>query len=76
MSEIQSDDLPVPDELTSLKQRADMLGITYHPSIGLDKLRANGKTLIAIGYDSTATYVKRVLNYYEYYQKAYATDPN
>lgn len=40
MSEIQSDDLPVPDELTSLKQRADMLGITYHPSIGLDKLRA------------------------------------
>lgn len=32
-------DLPVQDELTSLKARADMLGITYHPSIGLEKLR-------------------------------------
>lgn len=32
-------DLPVPDELTSLKARADLLGITYHPSIGLEKLR-------------------------------------
>lgn len=28
-----------PDELTSLKARADLMGITYHPSIGLDKLR-------------------------------------
>ena len=28
------------DELTVLKQRADILGITYHPSIGLQKLRA------------------------------------
>jgi hypothetical protein len=28
------------DELTTLKARADLLGITYHPSIGLDKLRA------------------------------------
>jgi hypothetical protein len=27
------------DELTTLKTRADKLGITYHPSIGLDKLR-------------------------------------
>lgn len=27
------------DELTSLKARADMLGVTYHPSIGLEKLR-------------------------------------
>jgi len=32
-------DLPVPDELTSLKARADLLGIPYHPSIGLEKLR-------------------------------------
>lgn len=28
-----------PDELTSLKAKADLLGITYHPSIGVDKLR-------------------------------------
>lgn len=32
-------DLIVPDELTSLKSRADLMGITYHPSIGVDKLR-------------------------------------
>ena len=29
----------IPDELTSLKARADMLGLSYHPSIGLEKLR-------------------------------------
>lgn len=27
------------DELTALKNRADMLGLTYHPSIGVEKLR-------------------------------------
>ena len=37
---IESDDLAVPaDELTILKARADQLGISYHPSIGLEKLR-------------------------------------
>lgn len=40
MSEVQNDEvLDMPDELTSLKQRADLLGISYHPSIGLEKLR-------------------------------------
>ncbi len=38
------------------------------PAYSLD-----GKTLYGIGYDSTAKYVKRVLNLYDYYQKAYAT---
>jgi hypothetical protein len=33
-------ELPVQDELTSLKARADMLGLKYHPSISLEKLRA------------------------------------
>ena len=32
------DDLIVPDLLTSLKAKADRLGIQYHPSIGVDKL--------------------------------------
>ena len=32
-------DIPPQDEMTTLKARADMLGIAYHPSIGLDKLR-------------------------------------
>lgn len=34
------EDLPVGDELSALKARADMLGISYHPSIGVEKLRA------------------------------------
>lgn len=34
-----SAELPVPSELDTLKQRADMLGIDYHPSIGAAKLR-------------------------------------
>ena len=39
--DLQNEDgIEVPDELTALKQRADLLGISYHPSIGLDKLRA------------------------------------
>ena len=33
-------DIPVPDELTTLKDRADQMGVDYHPSIGLEKLRA------------------------------------
>lgn len=33
------DNLPIPDELTALKTRADLLGIKYHPSIGLETLR-------------------------------------
>lgn len=39
MSNDTDNDLIVPDELTSLKARADLLGIQYHPSIGLEKLR-------------------------------------
>ena len=40
MSEINNEDgATTPDEMTALKARADMLGIAYHPSIGLEKLR-------------------------------------
>lgn len=35
-----SEDTLHQDELTTLKARADLLGIQYHPSIGLEKLRA------------------------------------
>lgn len=38
------------------------------PAYSLD-----GKTLYGIGYETTANYVKRVLDLYDYYQKAYAT---
>ena len=47
MSEVQNDDvLEVPDELAALKQRADLLGISYHPSIGLEKLREKVNTAV------------------------------
>ena len=38
-NETLEDDLIVPDALTSLKSRADLLGVSYHPSIGVEKLR-------------------------------------
>lgn len=34
-----TDEILTQDELTVLKSRADLLGISYHPSIGLEKLR-------------------------------------
>jgi hypothetical protein len=40
MSDFDNDTLLAPDEMSTLKARADLLGIQYHPSIGLDKLRA------------------------------------
>lgn len=40
MSDFDNEDLaPVADELTTLKARADLMGVTYHPSIGVEKLR-------------------------------------
>ena len=41
------DTLAVPDELTTLKARADTLGVTYHPAIGVDKLREKVAAAIA-----------------------------
>lgn len=35
------------DELAALKQRADMLGLTYHPSIGVEKLREKVNAALA-----------------------------
>lgn len=46
MSEHLNDDLPVQDELTTLKARADQMGISYHPSIGVDKLREKIKATL------------------------------
>lgn len=34
-----SSELPKQDELTVLKARADFLGVAYHPSIGVEKLK-------------------------------------
>jgi hypothetical protein len=34
-----TDDLPIVDELTSLKAKADKMGVKYHPSISAEKLR-------------------------------------
>lgn len=45
-------DEPVQDELTALKHRADMMGLKYHPNIGIDKLR--NKVNLALKGDSLA----------------------
>lgn len=50
MSDIDNDETlaaSASDELTSLKARADMLGITYHPSIGVEKLREKVNAALA-----------------------------
>lgn len=48
MSDQQNEDvLVVPNELDTLKARADMLGLTYHPSIGVEKLREKVAASIA-----------------------------
>lgn len=41
------EELPVPDELTTLKAKADLMGLGYHPSIKLEKLRAKVAEAIA-----------------------------
>ena len=41
-----NDDLK-QDEMASLKARADQLGLAYHPSIGLDKLREKVKEALS-----------------------------
>lgn len=43
---VDNSDLPKVDEMATLKARADMLGVTYHPSIGLEKLRE--KVMVAL----------------------------
>lgn len=43
------EELKTPDELTALKARADLLGISYHPSIGVEKLREKINAKLAEG---------------------------
>jgi len=44
---IEETENPQEDELTVLKQRADQMGIKYHPSIGVVKLRDKVNTTLA-----------------------------
>ena len=39
MNEFDNEEVIVQDELTTLKERANLLGLKYHPSISTDKLR-------------------------------------
>lgn len=48
------DDLPEIDELTSLKQRAQLMGLTFHPSIKLEKLREKVNAHLASQEDQEA----------------------
>lgn len=47
MSQVDNEDLPQVDELESLKARADILGIKYHPSISVDTLRERVNNTLA-----------------------------
>lgn len=40
-------DQDTPDELSNLKARADLIGVSYHPSIGVDKLREKVNAALA-----------------------------
>ena len=40
MNQENEDQEVMPDELTLLKQQADIMGVKYHPNIKLDKLKA------------------------------------
>lgn len=40
MSDVQDDKVTPEQELNLLKERADLMGIGYHPSIGIEKLKA------------------------------------
>lgn len=46
------------DELTLLKERADLMGIKYHPSIGLDKLKEKVNEALAPEPEKTATQIR------------------
>ena len=47
--------IETPDELTTLKARADLLGIKYHPSIGVEKLREKIAAVMAGPVDKPET---------------------
>lgn len=40
MNEENKTEVTIPDELTLLKERADTMGVVYHPNIGIKKLKA------------------------------------
>ena len=49
MTEIESDnEATAPDELTLLKERADLMKIQYHPSIGVEKLRSKINEVLSL----------------------------
>ncbi len=49
----------IPDELTMLKERADQMHITYHPSIGLEKLKEKVNTILSPTKESAAVAVPK-----------------
>tara|TARA_B100001559_G_scaffold318972_1_gene327215 strand:- start:2045 stop:2608 length:564 start_codon:yes stop_codon:yes gene_type:complete len=49
MQELDQEEVLVQDELATLKARADLLGISYHPSIGADRLREKVAAKLAEG---------------------------
>lgn len=54
MSDVDTD-LPVVDELTALKERAELMGVKFHPSISLEKLREKVNASLTPTEDVAAT---------------------
>lgn len=52
---LDNDQIPVQDELATLKARADMLGVKFHPSISLEKLREKVNAAVNSGAVDTST---------------------
>ena len=55
MSDLETSVVDAPEELVVLKARADLLGVTYHPSIGVEKLRDKINSVVTAGVDTPAS---------------------
>lgn len=54
MSNVENEDvIETQDELAALKARADLLGVSYHPSIGVEKLRDKVNAALASSDEDT-----------------------
>jgi hypothetical protein len=60
MSNTETNEVTGQDEEANLKKRADLMGITYHPSIGLVKLREKVNTALAAAATKEAAEIEEV----------------
>ena len=58
MSNTETNEVTGQDEKANLKKRADLMGITYHPSIGLTKLRDKVNAVLEAASNEEATSIE------------------